>query len=403
MRTSSALLLIVSLISFGDWHLRGQEKRPEEPASRYRLVQVVEASTLQDRINEAAREGYRLAGVIPAAGATTVAVLEKTDGLSDAYSYLFLSGKGDAALQERLNDAGARGFRIVSRDIALDWRTPVSFQLRSVLVWMEKAPGPERKFEYVLVPFGAKMTLKAGLNPKLWADMNPLDYVRPEISRAEERGFRLVRIISPVALIMEKTASLENDAGAQATAARAGKQPPPYRSLTSLKGSKLQRRLQEEAASGYCLVDIDPEAPPVWPSTLLDKGGVAWTGAPHNPCTYEVIRKRDLGEEDFNQAGTRGFHLVAQSMNFYGAFQTSANSASAYERRQQPEVEAIFEKSPETNQIYSYRSLSASRLSDLSDDLEQAAADGYRVIKVDGVKDGAILVIMEKVEQVGSK
>jgi hypothetical protein len=390
------LLLMILLAGLGGLQLRAQESDPGA-AGRYRLVQVVEASILQEKINEAAHEGYRMAGVAPGSGGTTVAVLEKTANPEDAYSYLPLGGKGDATLQQALNDAGAKGFRLVSRDIALDWRTPPPMQLRPVLAWMEKSPGPARKFGYAVVPFGAKMSLKASLNPKLWADFNPLDYVKAEIKNAEDRGFRLVRIVSGVALIMEKADMPEGGEPAQPKSSSGVAQSQAYRSLSSLKGSKLQRKLQQEAADGYCVVDIDPEAPPIWPSILLDKSRSTSAEGASKPCDYEVIQKRDLGEDDFNQAGARGFRLVPQSLNSYAAFQT------AQEGRPWPEVNAIFEKSTAASQAYHYRNLAASELSVLSGSLEQAGAEGYRVVKLDTAKDGGVLVIMQKSEEQTSK
>jgi len=401
-RRRLGLLLAILLAGLGGLSLRAQEPAPAG-SSRYRLVQVVEASTLQEKVNEAAKEGYRLAGVAPASAGTTVAVLEKTASPEYAYSYLLLGGKGDPALQQNLNAAGAKGFRLVSRDIALDWRTPEPLQLRPLLAWMEKAPGPARKFEYAVVPFGVKMSLKAGLNPKLWADFNALDYVRAEIKNAEGQGFRLVRIVSGVALIMEKADNPDDEEPAQTKSSPGVEWPQAYRSLSSLKGAKLQRKLQEEASNGYCVVDIDPEAPLIWPAILLDKSRTPLTGGTPKPCTYEVIQKRDLGEDDFNQAGARGFRLVPQSLNFYGAFQTAQQRENQSPGQPAPEVNAIFEKSAATSQAYHYRNLVASELSVLSASLEQAGAEGYRVVKVDSAKGGGILVIMQKSEELTSK
>ena len=211
MRMKSGLLLVILFFGLGYRADLAQEHAPEAPL-RYRLIQVVEALTLQEKIDEAAIEGYRLAGVTPASAGTTVAVLERSGSPDDAYAYVMLTGKGDPAFQEKLNEAGARGFRLLSRDVALDWRLHVPIQLRLAIAWMEKPPGPTQKFEYAVIPFGAKMAAKASLNPKLWAELNPLDYVKPEIKSAEDQGFRLVRIVSGVALIMEKrvTSGSEN-------------------------------------------------------------------------------------------------------------------------------------------------------------------------------------------------
>jgi len=105
MRMIPAFLLAISAIEFGAWGLFAQESAPNA-APRYRLVQVVETPILVEKVNEAGRDGYRLAGVTPASGRTTIAVLEKTAGPGDQYSYMLLRGKGDRALQQALNDAG---------------------------------------------------------------------------------------------------------------------------------------------------------------------------------------------------------------------------------------------------------------------------------------------------------
>ena len=394
MRVESGLLLASLFIGLGCQAVSAQEHEPDATL-RYRLIQVVEASTLQEKIAEAASEGYRLAGVTPASAGTTVAVLEKSEIPNHAYEYVMLTGKGDPAFQEKLNEAGAMGFRLLSRDVALDWRPRVPLQLRLVIAWMEKPAGTTQKFEYVVVPFGVKMAAKASLNPKLWADINPLDYVKPEIRSAEDRGFHLVRIVSGVALIMEKLTTSGPENPSPSSPSGATRQPVAFRSITNLTGSSLQRKLQGAAAGGFCVTDIDSEAPPVWPALLLDNNETLNADGKAEHCSYEVIQKRDLGDADFNQAGSRGFRLVPQSVNFYGSFQIARNG--------RPEVNAIVEKASAANLAYQYRSASAPRLSELSGKLEQAAAEGYRAIKVDSILDGAVLVIMEKREQLTNK
>lgn len=385
MSEQFSLLLAIFLVVPGNRTLFAQ--RQSEAPLRYRLIQVVEATTLEEKVNEAARDGYRLSGITPASGGTTVAILERTSDPQRPYSYLLLGGKGDAALQQSLNDASGKGFRLISRNVALDWRTPVPLQLRTVIAWMEKTPDVSAKFEYAVVAFGVKSAMKATLNPKLWADLNPLDYVKPEISRQQANGFRLVRIVSGVALILEKGSLTETSGPPHLNEETASALPQAFHSLTSLHGSKLQRKLQEESNGGYCVADIDPEAPAVWPSILLDKDKTTPTGGTARVCVYEVLEKRGLGEEEFNQEGHRGFRLVPQSLNFFGAIQIDP--------RGQPKMNAIFERLPATHQAFQYRSVISARLPELSGKLEQAGAEGFHVIKVDSVKDG-VLAIMER-------
>src|SRR5579864_2944599 len=100
MRMKPGLLLAIVLFGLGCRTVAAQEHEPDS-APPYRLIQVVEPLTLQEKINGAAGEGYRLAGVIPASGGTTVAVLEKSARPQNDYSYLLLAGKGDAVLEGR--------------------------------------------------------------------------------------------------------------------------------------------------------------------------------------------------------------------------------------------------------------------------------------------------------------
>jgi hypothetical protein len=394
MRAKAQSLLAICFLGLGCRLPSAQASNPEN-SPRYRLVQVVETTVLLDKVNEAAKDGYRLAGVAPASGGTMVAVLEKTADPQNTYSYVLLGGKGDPALAQSLNEAGAKGYRLVSRNVALDWRSPVPLQLRTVVAWMEKPPGPATKVEYSVIPFGVKSAMKATLNPKYWADLNPLDYVKPEVTRQQEQGFRLVRIVSGVALIFERSDDSNTQPPASSSRSSVGAQADVFRSLTSLRGSKMQRKLQEQAAGGYCIVDMDPEAPPVWPSILLDKSESASAVGTANLCAYEVLEKRDLGETDFNQEGGRGFRLVPQSLNLYGLYQLDP--------RRRVDVNAVFEHSSAANLGFHYQDIAAARLSDLAEKLEEAGAEGFRAVKVDGFKDGSILVVMEKSEDFSSQ
>jgi hypothetical protein len=157
----------------------GAQQPAVDTSPRYRLIQVVGTATLQEKVDEATGEGFHLVGVVPASGGTT-------------------------------------GFRLVSRDIALDWSVP-----KSVIAWMARTGEHNTKYEYAVIGFGAKMALKASLNPKLWANANPLDYIKPEIQRATDSGYRLVRIVSGVAVILEKADATGGETPTAATKSRA--------------------------------------------------------------------------------------------------------------------------------------------------------------------------------------
>jgi len=362
-RMKCIFLLGFVVAGFSFRTVAAQEPKPYAPPP-YRLIQVIADSTLLGEINVAAGSGYRLASVAPASGGTSVAVLERADGPEATYAYVMFTGKGDAVLQQQLNDSGAKGFRLVSRDIVGDlWDRS---HPRSAVVWMEKVAGPLRKFDYEVIAFGPKMAMKASLNPKLWADTNPLDYVKPEIQRATDRGYRLVWVLSGVALIMERAEAAGNGDSTQAAST-----PPPFRSLKNLKGAKLQRELQKAGADSYCIIDIDPMPIPMWPAILLEKNAIPPSDGDPEKCGYEVLDKPETGEKDLNEAGARGFRLVPQSL-----------SSIQSDQNQHWKFNAILERGRGPARTYHYRVVSAPQLPALSENIARAHEEGFRVVLV---------------------
>src|SRR5712692_8881621 len=117
MKMKRGLLLVVIFAGLGFRTLPVQEPALDA-APHYRLIQVLEASTVQEKINEAASEGYRLVRLIYAPGGTLAAIMEKVGSPSDPFQYVFQEAKPSQRqrafvdLQEQLNARAAQGFHL---------------------------------------------------------------------------------------------------------------------------------------------------------------------------------------------------------------------------------------------------------------------------------------------------
>jgi hypothetical protein len=354
-----------------------------EASPRYRLLQVVELSTLQEKINETAAEGYRLVGAAPTAGGTWAAIMEHTEAPSEPYQYLLLARKEDHDFQGLINESATKGFRLLPRYVAQGRAKPAQFDL----AWMEKPPGPPVVTQYVLIGFGAKMAFGGTMNPMLWADSNPLHYIRPQINAALEQGYRIERVVPWAFVVMEKPPA-GGWAGGAASDPSSRDPMSRYHSLGDYRAGKLQKRLQNEAQAGYHLLDFSPYAPVMWTGALLDRVGTEPSAAVDAKYRY-VAFENELPkvEGTLNSHAAQGFRLFPQSM--LGSFQTQARA------NKPPRCRVIMEEREGEHDQYRYRVLAASRLSEMGEGLEKAAADGFRALGIAGYDHG-LAVVMEK-------
>ena len=99
---------------------------------RYLLLATERTSTMQQEINEAAARGFRVVAASPKASSELVVVLEQTE---DKYEYLLLATTRPGTLQREISDAADAGYHIVPR--------AVTGTGDEVIVLMEKgAEGP---------------------------------------------------------------------------------------------------------------------------------------------------------------------------------------------------------------------------------------------------------------------
>lgn len=360
------VLLGVIFAGLGFRALPGQEPKPDL-RPRYRLIQVIEASTVQEKINEAAGEGYRLVRLIYAPGGTLAAIMEKVGSPSDPYRYVFQEVKPSQRhrafvdLQEQLNALGAQGFHlhtILDAEFVGSIRISKRPPFPGLLV-MEKPPGQPDPTRYeVLDSFNEKKT-----------------------ASLIDQGFRLAQPASlwRSILIFEKIPETQGNSAAQA-AQHSMRPSQGYRFLTS-RWSLPEKDLLKAAREGARVVAVFQLGGSPVTAVMEPMAGLS------APSEYLVINRErlnsaralklkmsEVGEEDLNRAGQNGFQLFQQNSLF---------------------IPFLMEKAPGSAKLFQYRFLQSARLSELSQQLEEAGAQGYHVVAMSGMMDG-IAIVMEK-------
>jgi hypothetical protein len=129
MRSSIAIALLVSsAVAI----VNGQDA-----AETYLLLAAERTRTMQREIDEAAAKGFRVVAASSTDGSEAVVLLEQTKG---KYEYRLLATERTGTLQREISEAAAAGYRVVKRAVARKGD--------ELLVLMEKGPERAAKMEY---------------------------------------------------------------------------------------------------------------------------------------------------------------------------------------------------------------------------------------------------------------
>jgi hypothetical protein len=369
------LLLGIVFFGIGFRALPSQEPTPEV-SKRYRLFQVVATSTLQQKIEESAGEGYRLVQLVSAPGGTLAAIMEKAGSPSSPYQYIFrdlkYSQKISNEFSELLSQFAAEGFHLYTiLNPALN-SAPQRFTLHfpSVLLVMEKPPGTADRLQYEVLSPGL-----GGLG----------SFNQKKIASLLDQGYIMVQTawLWKSLLIFEKRSQTQNTVSA-AAAPHPAHPSQGYRFLTSNPYSIPEKEIQKAATRGFRVVAVIR-------LEYSDAAATEQTVSPSGPYEYLVIKKPQRSksavissekediqvfEDDLNRAGEKGFRLFQQNMLF------------------EP---FLMEKAPGSTKRFQYRFMVFPNLAEFSEKLEEASSLGYQVVAMSGL-GGGMAAIMEKSE-----
>ncbi len=127
--------------------LQAQKKSKLDLNLRYLLLATKKTSTMQKEMREAAAAGYRILVGSPTSGTEMALTLEKVAEPPDTYEYLLLANTKISTMQKELDEAAARGFRLVPSTLTLKDRR---FGGMETMLVMEKAPGSQNHYRYLV-------------------------------------------------------------------------------------------------------------------------------------------------------------------------------------------------------------------------------------------------------------
>jgi hypothetical protein len=174
MRSYSCLMLLFAVAAA--LPAEAQER------DRYLLLAATRTGTMQNEINQAAERGYRVVAASRTEGSEVVVVLERTD---TSYRYRLVATTRTGTLQKELVEGAEAGYRVVPR--AVTTKRPVGGVLDSMknsrnegelVIIMEKAPDPAPGLTYRVLATERTGTLQK------------------EMSDTAESGFELIAIAS---------------------------------------------------------------------------------------------------------------------------------------------------------------------------------------------------------------
>jgi hypothetical protein len=145
MRRSIAIALLVMSVAAA---AEGQEA-----TDRYLLLATERTSTMQGEINEAAARGFRVLTASPSDGSEVIVLLEQTE---EKHQYLLLAAARTSTLQRELTDAAEAGYRILPRALVRKGD--------ETLVLLEKGPDDAAKARYLVLETEHTGTLQKEIN-----------------------------------------------------------------------------------------------------------------------------------------------------------------------------------------------------------------------------------------------
>jgi hypothetical protein len=172
MRVTSLVVLTVVLLA---------SPAPAQQAERYLLLAATRTSTMQDEINQAAGRGYRVVGASRTENAEVIVAMEQAIG---AYTYRLIATTRTGTLQREIAAAAEGGYRVIPRGVTTKrtlggvLSTNNGRDEGELLVLMEKGPDTPPGLSYHVVA-----TSRTGTMQK-------------EMAETADRGFVLLALVS---------------------------------------------------------------------------------------------------------------------------------------------------------------------------------------------------------------
>lgn len=140
------------------------EAAKRDPQEHYLMLATERTSTMQKEMEKAASRGYRVRVGSPSQKTEIMMLLEKAAQSQETFQYKLLATNRPATIQKELNETARKGFRLLPQTVvgkrgtgggwALKLVTPggmSQFAPDEIVAVMEKAPGPEKRYNYLVL------------------------------------------------------------------------------------------------------------------------------------------------------------------------------------------------------------------------------------------------------------
>lgn len=183
MKRTKMVILLTLLLAFTLTTPAQQSKTDAD--QQYLLLATTKTSTMQKELDEAAAKGYRILVGSPTSSAEMAVFMERVAQPPDTYKYKLLATTRTSTMQKELNEAAAGGFRLLPRTMIAK---PQMLGSVEIVTLLERPPKVEKQYEYKLLATDRTSTLQK------------------EVSEALAAGFILVGMVSrgEHMVIMEK-------------------------------------------------------------------------------------------------------------------------------------------------------------------------------------------------------
>ena len=133
-----------------------------DPEQRYLLLATTKTSTMQKELMELADQGFRVLVGSPTAGTEMAVFMERVATPPNTYKYKLLATTRTGTMQNELNEAAAEGYRLLPRTmISKTKAVPLGFGGDvEIVVLLEKEPNSTKSYDYKLLATRATGTLQ---------------------------------------------------------------------------------------------------------------------------------------------------------------------------------------------------------------------------------------------------
>lgn len=140
-----ALWLFCCVISVA---AQDKNKVKVEDDQTYLVLSTKRIQTMEAELDEVATKGFRVLYGAPTQQYDMAILLRRVpEAKSDPYKYKILATSRVKTMEKELNQLGTEGYQLLSRTITFK----MGFFTAELLMVMERAPGPAKKYEYELV------------------------------------------------------------------------------------------------------------------------------------------------------------------------------------------------------------------------------------------------------------